>query len=56
MASKALIFSLKEAAKDLEFELAAILRDEIRELSARLKAGGEVRGKKKVERGKSGTE
>ncbi|MDO8591270.1 MAG: excinuclease ABC subunit UvrB [bacterium] len=28
---------MKQAAKDLEFELAAILRDEVRELSARLK-------------------
>jgi excinuclease ABC subunit B len=27
---------MKQAAKDLEFELAAILRDEIRELQARL--------------------
>jgi protein-arginine kinase activator protein McsA len=32
---------MKEAAKGLEFELAAILRDEIRELTARQKSSGE---------------
>ena len=40
------IGKMKEAAKDLEFELAAILRDEIRELSARLKSGGEEKKKR----------
>ncbi len=38
---------MKDAAKGLEFELAAILRDEIRELTARQKSSGEVEKSKK---------
>jgi excinuclease UvrABC nuclease subunit len=38
---------MKEAAKGLEFELAAILRDEIRELTARQKSTEGVGGSKK---------
>jgi excinuclease ABC subunit B len=38
---------MKDAAKSLEFELAAILRDEIRELTARQKSSGEVEKSKK---------
>jgi len=41
---------MKEAAKDLEFELAAILRDEIRELTARIQTTG---GKAKPSRRKT---
>jgi len=37
---------MKEAAKNLEFEVAAILRDEIRELSAREKTTGKKKGEK----------
>lgn len=36
---------MKEAAKDLEFELAAILRDEIRELQARLTTSAKAKTK-----------
>ncbi len=38
---------MKEAAKDLEFELAAILRDEIRELRTRQKTSGTEPSKKR---------
>ncbi len=41
---------MKEAAKGLEFEMAAILRDEIRELTARLKSEG---GKEKITKKKT---
>jgi excinuclease UvrABC helicase subunit UvrB len=42
---------MKEAAHDLEFELAAILRDEIRELKARVQISEKnvkSKGRKKV--------
>ncbi len=38
---------MKEAARTLEFELAAILRDEVRELTARLKTGEKTTHQKK---------
>lgn len=41
------VSKMKEAAKDLEFELAAILRDEIRELTIRWKSTGEKQTKAK---------
>jgi excinuclease ABC subunit B len=37
---------MKEAAKNLEFEVAVILRDEVRELTARLKSTGDEKNKK----------
>ncbi|KKS52408.1 MAG: UvrABC system protein B [Candidatus Magasanikbacteria bacterium GW2011_GWC2_42_27] len=39
--------NMKEAAQNLEFEVAAILRDEIRELEARKKVEGKREKKKK---------
>ncbi len=43
---KAKELQMKEAAQKLEFELAALLRDEVRELTARIKTGGEEKVKK----------
>ena len=43
---KAKELQMKEAAQKLEFELAALLRDEVRELTARVKTGGGEKVKK----------